>query len=287
MGRRSNQRDARQSKDRIGGILILNMGFLNGNNTTKTERRIMKNPQFILAATITLLSGCTTLQTVNKLEAGKVNTVCIAEHKEVRETVLETIEEGLSKHGVKYRVIPGSYVMKNNLWVPTFQIDQSAGCDAVLFYVANWNWDVTMYMKFANVWMATPDSKTRLGGASYDARASLNKFINAHDKIIELVDGLFNDYQSTNTTKAAPVGSAPIAPVQPTASGPAVLPAPTAAPVAAPTTTVAAVPAPAPVVPKATSATSQKLRELQELRKDGVITEEDFNKKKKQLLDQM
>jgi hypothetical protein len=219
--------------------------------------------------------------------AGKVNNVCIAEHKEVREAVLETIEEGLNRHGVKYRVIPGSYVIKNNLWAPTFQTDQAAGCDAVLFYVANWNWDITMYMKFANVWMATPDLKTRLGGASYDARASLNKFINAHDKIIELVDALFDDYKSTNPYKAAPVGSAPIAPAQSAVTAPAVIPATTAAPVVVPTTTVTATPATTPVAPKTTTATSQKLRELQELRKDGVITEDEFNKKKKQLLDQM
>lgn len=241
----------------------------------------MKNSHLILAAAILLLSGCTTLQTVNKVEAGKVNTVCIAEHKEVRESVLETIEEGLNKHGVKYRVIPGSYVIKNNLWVPTFQSDQAAGCDAVLFYVANWNWDMTMYMKFANVWMATPDLKTRLGGASYDARASLNKFINAHDKIIELVDGLFDEYKGNNSNKTASIGSTPIAPA------PIVVPAPApaAAPAVAPAQVATAVPAPA--APKATSVTSQKLRELQELRKDGVITEDEFNKKKKQLLDQM
>ena len=38
---------------------------------------------------------------------------------------------------------------------------------------------------------------------------------------------------------------------------------------------------------KASNATSQKLRDLQALRKDGVITEEEFQTKKQKLLDQM
>jgi hypothetical protein len=222
----------------------------------------MKKLYLILAASV-LFSGCSTLQKVNKLEAGKVNLVCIAEHKEVRENVLEVIQEGLTNHGVKFRVIPGSYQIKNNLWIPTVQPDQVAGCDAVLFYVANWNWDITMYMKFANLWMTTPDIKQRLGDASYDARASLNKFINARAKILELVDGLFEQYKNTgqpNVSKVEPVQNS-------------------------------IAKSPAPEVKKiegtSTRPTSDKLRELQDLRKEGLISEEDYQKKKRQLIDQL
>jgi hypothetical protein len=235
----------------------------------------MKNLYLILAVAV-FMTGCTTAQNITKMDAGKVTNVCIAEHKEVRETVLETIEEGLTKHGVKYRVIPGSYVNTNNLWVPTFQTSDTAGCDAVLFYVANWNWDITMYMKFANIWMVTPDRKTKLGNANYDARASLNKFINAHNKIIELIDGIFDEYKSNDSPAS----------VQPKQASMQAVPAAVAAPV--PVATPATAPAP---VAKASSApvssTSQKLRELQDLRKDGVISEADFQQKKKQLLEQM
>lgn len=221
----------------------------------------MKKLLLILVGAI-FLSGCTTVQKVNKLEAGKVNLVCIAEHKEVRETVLETIQEGLTNHGVKFKVIPGSYQIKNNLWTPTVQNDQVAGCDALLFYVANWNWDITMYMKFANIWMATPDMQQRLGDASYDARSSLNKFINAREKILELVDGLFGQYKN--------VGQASVNKIEP---------------------------APASATPKlmpkiegtsgaVTGSTSEKLRELNSLKNDGLISDDDYQWKKKQLLDQ-
>ena len=49
-----------------------------------------------------------------------------------------------------------------------------------------------MYMHFANIWVVTTDAMpVRLGDARYDSRASLNKFINAHDKIVELTTELF------------------------------------------------------------------------------------------------
>ncbi len=223
----------------------------------------MKNSYLILLVASILFSGCTTVQKVNKLEAGKVNLVCVVEHKEVRENVLEVIKEGLTNHGVNYRVVPGSYQIKNNLWYPTVQPEQVAGCDAVLFYVANWNWDITMYMKFANLWMTTPDIKQRLGDASYDARASLNKFINARAKILELVDGLFEQYKNPGQPTVSKVE-----PAQNNVSKPL-----------------------APEVKKTDStssgSTTDKLRELQALKKEGLISEDDYQKKKKQLIDQL
>lgn len=207
-------------------------------------------------------SGCTTVQTVNKVEPGKVSLVCIAEHKEVRENVLEVIQEGLTNHGVRYKVIPASYQLKNKLWMPTVQLDQTAGCDAVLFYVANWTWDITMYMHFANVWMATPNMQQRLGDASYDARASLNKFINARAKILELVDGLFAQYRNVDHVNAKVI--------LPVVSNTPELP---------------------PKAPQATQTTSgttsAKLRELQTMKNDGLISDADYERKKKQLLDQL
>jgi hypothetical protein len=134
-----------------------------------------------------LLAGCSTLQKVDKVEKSNLRNVCIVEHKAVRGEVLEAIQEVLISRGIKTKVVQGSYENKDNMWVPTYKINDVKSCDGVLFYVANWKWDVTMYMHFANIWMTTPDANpTRLGGASYDARASLNKFIDARQKILEL-----------------------------------------------------------------------------------------------------
>lgn len=142
---------------------------------------------FIFALSVFLLSGCTTMQNVNKVDSTKLHNVCIVEHKAVREEVLETIQEVLNARGIKTKVVQGSYEKKDNMWVPTYQIKEVTSCDAVLFYVANWKWDITMYMHFANIWAVTADEKqARLGNATYDARASLNKFIDARGKIREL-----------------------------------------------------------------------------------------------------
>ncbi len=111
----------------------------------------------------------------------------------MRPEVLAAIQEVLTAHNIKTQVVPGSYELKDNQWVPTYQIKDVASCDAVLLYVANWRWDVTLYMHFANIWVVSPDEKqTRLGDARYDARASLNKFINARVKIMELTRQLLD-----------------------------------------------------------------------------------------------
>lgn len=225
----------------------------------------------------TFLSGCTTAQKINRLDisAGRMNQVCIVEHKAIRETVLEVIKEGLTNHGVNYRVIAGNYEKKNNFWIPTFQDDQATGCDAMLFYVANWNWDITMYMHFASIWMTTPDRKKNLGLASYDARASLNKFINAREKLLELTDGLFEQYKNPTVQKQVGERNNTAAVTTTTVT--------TASPVLAPT--VATEQTTSKTDDAATSITSKKLRELQALKKDGLITEDDYQIKKKQLLE--
>jgi hypothetical protein len=145
------------------------------------------------------LSGCTASQIINDVDAGRVNVVCIADNQEVKATVLDTIEEGLNNHGVKFDVIPGSYELKNNFWYATVQPDLVSGCDAVLFYVTDWGWDIASYMRFANMWLVTADLHTRLGDASYDARLSLKKYVNAHERLLELVDGLFGQYNKEHT----------------------------------------------------------------------------------------
>jgi len=184
-----------------------------------------------------------------------MNLVCIVENKDTGKDVLENIQEGLTNHGVKFQVIPGTYQIENNLWVPKVQDDQVARCDSLLFYVANWNWDIVMYMRFANIWMTTPDRSKSLGFATYDARASLNKFIDSRKKLLELVDGLFAQQKTSSPLEQSQDSSV-------------------SSPTPKPTDTI-------------TNSTSQKLRELQNLKKDGLITEQEYQQKKKQLLERI
>lgn len=211
-----------------------------------------------------LLSGCTTLQTVNKLDTAKLHNVCIVEHKEVREGVLDAIQETLHAHGIKTQLVPGSYALTNHQWKPTYQVKDVASCDAVLLYVANWTWDITMYMHFANIWVVTTDAMpVRLGDARYDSRASLKKYINAHDKIVELTEELFG-------LPAGAVSQQPKVIENSSKSN-------------------AITPEPKHDSPNTTSSRDDaaQLEQLKSLKDKGIITEDEFNTKKKEILERM
>jgi hypothetical protein len=144
------------------------------------------------AGLLILLFGCTTTQNVSRLDGEKPKLVCIVQHSAVRAGVLEVIQEGLRGHGIASLVVPGTYQLKEKMYYPSWTRAQVATCDALLFYVANWNWDLALYMHFANIWMTTPDGVKRLGHATYDASGNIGpgKFIVARDKLLELIDQL-------------------------------------------------------------------------------------------------
>ena len=245
------------------------------------------NKLFAILIPVVLLSGCATTQERSKvLTAGKTKYICVVEDKIAEESstmgrqyqfdktskynVLESIEEGLTKHGVKYRVIPGDYNITKTHKTPTYQEDQSAGCDTFLFYRYRFGKidalvPVTV-VEGAGIWLMPPGPYPEPGPAYYDARLGFvyfrfdNKPHVKHPKASvvtqELIDELFAEYKST---KPAVQGNA--------ASKPA------------PTATNSNNANANPI--------SQRLRELQNLRKEGLISDEDYQKKKKQLLDQL
>lgn len=141
-------------------------------------------------ALLSLLGACATKQQVTRLDGPRPQLVCIVRHEAVKSGVLDAIQDGLNKHGIKTKVVSGVYELKHSMWLPRWTVDQVATCDALLFYVANWGWDLALYMRFANIWMTTPDGKRKLAQATYDASGNigLGKFVVARDRILELVD---------------------------------------------------------------------------------------------------
>jgi len=138
-----------------------------------------------------LLGGCVTAtQQSIPFEGQKPKEVCIVRHEAVRPEALETIQAGFQKNGIANRIVDGTYEQKNQKWYPKWNAEEIRGCDAIGFYVANWRWDLASYMAFANIWMTTPDGQHVIGQASYDAMrvAGTSKFIDAADKLLELVD---------------------------------------------------------------------------------------------------
>lgn len=136
------------------------------------------------------LTGCSIKQEVKPI-AYRPQQVCIVNNTAVKEGVLDALDEGFKNHGLTPRVIPGVYEEKFNAWYPTWQMQQAQGCDAMVLYVANWTWDLALYMYYANIWMTSSNGTSELARAVYNSgRGGANpaKFINGHNKIIELVN---------------------------------------------------------------------------------------------------
>ena len=193
---------------------------------------------------ISVFAGCTTRQHITKLESPKPKQVCIVQHQAVRPGVLEAIQEGLSRHGMQNRVVNGAYEQKHAMWHPRFSPEQVSGCDALLFYVANWSWDLALYMRFANIWMTARDGTKRIAQATYDAGGNIGpgKFIVARDKILELVDQMMG--------------------------GPGI-----AQPPSSPTTSKVNV--------------QNRLEQLEDLKKNGLVSEQEYQKKREEILNEL
>ncbi|MGR6502805.1 Sbal_3080 family lipoprotein [Shewanella sp. Koi 1] len=149
----------------------------------------------MLAITVLFLAGCAApLQQVTQLSE-KPTSICVVRHDAVKEGVVTAITSELQFKGYKTTVIQGRYTMQHNAWQPQWYIAEAdaAHCDALLFYVANWRWDLATYMVYANIWMTDISGQKRIGQVTYDASRSAfttNKFINSDSKIRELTNQL-------------------------------------------------------------------------------------------------
>lgn len=139
---------------------------------------------------ILLLVGCASSQQVTKLQKPP-RTVCIANHEAVREGVLDALQEGFHAHGANTKTIRAIYEKSHNQYNPRVFPDELQGCDALAFYVANWTWDIAMYMYFANIWVTDVAMTKKIAAATYQAGAGPSKWINAREKILELVDEMY------------------------------------------------------------------------------------------------
>lgn len=140
-----------------------------------------------------LVGGCAARQDISQFAPSNIpQNACIAKHDAVRAGVLKALQDGFRKHGVQTRVIQATYTQKHGLWQPQVSLDQLNECDVIVFYVANWTWDIAMYMYFANIWITDPGMNNKVAQATYKAGAGPSKWRIARKKIIELVDKLFN-----------------------------------------------------------------------------------------------
>jgi hypothetical protein len=157
----------------------------------------------IITLGVLFLTGCAATQTISEFDEAPPKTVCIAKHEAVKKGVLDALEEGFHAHGSDTRVVRATYEKKHNLWTPRVYPNELGGCDAIAFYVANWTWDVSLYMYFANIWVTDTTMSKKIAQATYQTGGGLDKWIDAEHKILELVDEMYESVgqQSAGVTQ--------------------------------------------------------------------------------------
>jgi hypothetical protein len=208
----------------------------------------------ITAIAVAGATGCASRQDVTRLEDARVQMICIVEHSAVQSGALAAIQDGLTKNGFRHRTLKGNYEYKHAGWYPSFSPPDAVACDAMLFYVANWNWDLAYYMYFANIWMRSADGTRTLAHATYDGsrNVGVGKFIVARDKLIELVDQMLVSVRNTSGQASHAVGK----------SAPA-------------------------VVPEPRTDAANRLQQLEELRKRGLVSEDEYRSKRASILKEL
>ena len=137
--------------------------------------------------------------------------------------------------------------------------------DAIVVYRDQWRWDITMYMLELTIDIRDPKTQAILatGNSHHTSLTRLSQ--------TEMVNEVINNIYNSDKTAAAPGASRTLAPTaQPqAASQRALTPDPAA--------TGAGVPS--------SKELTAKLQELAKLKKDGLITEEEYVGKRKQLIE--
>ena len=163
----------------------------------------MKKLLFISIAAL-LASGCAS-QSVTPFPTEELpNNVCVVKHKEVKEGVVNAIQDGFKKNGVETRVITGSYDVSGGKFLqpytaptwkqPLINVAEAAGCETMVFYTAHWGWDIVPYMRWANIWAQDRDEK-QIAQAGYFSGNGFGKFSKARGTILDMIDKMFGTYK--------------------------------------------------------------------------------------------
>jgi hypothetical protein len=132
----------------------------------------------LAVAAVAMLDGCAINQTIHPADVASGVEVCIVENPAVRENFAAALRAALGEQGLRARMLPATANPQD--------------CPVTMTYVANWRWDLAMYMAYARL-QVFRDGRPA-GDAVYDSLrggANMNKFISADVKTRELVGQLF------------------------------------------------------------------------------------------------
>lgn len=131
--------------------------------------------RYLFALIIPFLGACSSIQKVEPVKAHAGEKLCIVENPDVRDGFLKSFSKAVTARGYEVAVVPST--APNDI------------CSLTSTYVANWNWDLAMYMRYAQIKVYRDGFLD--GSALYDAHtAGPSKFIDADAKIQELVGQL-------------------------------------------------------------------------------------------------
>ncbi len=148
--------------------------------------------KFILICCIaSLLFGCAATQNISNFTDTKPSKICIVKHDAVKTSFLIAMQEGFINNNIDTKIVNGEYKLKHNMYSCTIDSNEIGDCDAIAFYVANWRWDLILYMSYANIWITDIDMKKKMAQATYQASFGINKFINARKKTLQLIDQMY------------------------------------------------------------------------------------------------
>jgi hypothetical protein len=180
------------------------------------------------------LSGCSITKSIDPIKA-EVSQVCVLDNPKVlMDEFQPELQRQIEEKGFPTKAYRGA---------------RPADCSHHLEYTANWQWDMAMYLTYAE--MRVYDRKGLAGQAVYNARnggGRLDKFGRTAEKIRPLIDELF--------------GFATRAPIA-----------------VRPTTWEAVV--------DSQKDSAARLRELDSLKEQGLVTEDEYARKREAILNQI
>lgn len=151
---------------------------------------MLQGSRVLMAVGAALMAvGCSITQSIEPLDDVDVGLVCILDNPDIHMAGFQPeMRELIEQRGIHTDVYAGS---------------RPARCSHFLEYTANWQWDLAMYLSYAD--LRVYDAGGGLAGqATYDARSGggrMDKFGPTREKLAPLVDELFAEVNAVEPVR--------------------------------------------------------------------------------------
>lgn len=134
--------------------------------------------KLLLIATAFTIAACTINRNVTPIQRSEIDLLCIEQNDNILMSEFEpTLRRLIEERGISTRLFSGA---------------QPEDCKHVARYVANWRWDIAMYLVYVRIEIF--EDFRSVGLAEYDATLggfNLDKFGPTEEKLRPLIEQLF------------------------------------------------------------------------------------------------